>query len=73
VIREYRFKPIHGDRVRLGTNSTRKYFGYLERTRYGPLYNRDNRGFDASSLIKTCEQVAKLEGIWSGFVAGTAE
>jgi len=53
--------------------STRKYFGYLERTRYGPLYNRDNGGFDASSLIKTGEQLAKIEGIWSGFVAGTAE
>ena len=53
--------------------STRKYFGYLVRTRYVPLYNRDNGGFDASSLIKTWEQETKLEGIWSGFVAGTAE
>ena len=46
--------------------STRKYFGYLERTRYGPLYNGDNGGLDASSLIKTWEQETKLEGIWSG-------
>ena len=53
--------------------STRKFFGYLERTRYGPLYNGDNGGFDASSLIKTWEQETKLKGIWSGFVAGTAE
>jgi hypothetical protein len=53
VIGKYRFRPIHGDSVRLGTNFNEEILWILERTRYGPLYNGDNRGFDASSLIKT--------------------
>jgi len=56
--------------------STRKFFGYLERTRYGPLYNGDNGGFDASSLIKHENKKLNLKGsdlvLWLELQSGEA-
>ena len=45
----------------------------LRNYRWGPLYSGDSGGLDESSLMKTWEQEAKLEGISSGFRAGTVK